>query len=106
MMSVENNQTILEGMEEGEVPEDYLFELIETELQVMLELDHPNIVDLHQVVYDNKFINIVTELVNGVTLTDLITPHMPENEDIVPINEEFCKILLYQCLLALNYLHS
>ena len=53
---------------------DNFFQNIESELQVIMSLDHPNIIKLHQVVYDNKFINIVTEMVRGITLTDLLSP--------------------------------
>jgi serine/threonine protein kinase len=66
-----------------------------------MSLDHPNIIKLHQVVYDNKFINIITEMVRGVTLTDLLSPGMPQNDDIVPVNEEFAKNIMYQSTVAL-----
>ena len=35
-------------------------------------MDHPNIVKFNQCFYDNHYINIVMELVNGKTLTDYI----------------------------------
>ena len=37
-----------------------------------MNMDHPNIVKFYQVVYDNNYVNIVMELVNGIPLTDYI----------------------------------
>ena len=47
------------------------------------------------------------ELVNGITLTNLMTRgDSSENATLKPISEELCKIIMYQCTVALIYLHS
>jgi len=35
-------------------------------------MDHPNIAKFTQCIYDNYYINIVMELVKGITLTEYI----------------------------------
>jgi serine/threonine protein kinase len=49
-----------------------MIKLLETEIRVVMEMDHPNIVKFYQCVYDNDRINIVMELVKGIPLSDLI----------------------------------
>jgi serine/threonine protein kinase len=56
--------------------------LLNQEINIVLHMDHPNIVKFYQCVYDNEYINIVMELVNGKTLSDFIleqkTGRIPE----------------------------
>ena len=52
-----------------------MIKLLETEIRVVMEMDHPNIVKFYQCVYDNDRINIVMELVKGIPLSDLIIQH-------------------------------
>lgn len=35
-------------------------------------MDHPNIVQFYQCMYDNNYINIVMELVRGIPLSDYL----------------------------------
>ena len=46
--------------------------LLNQEINVVLKMDHPNIVKFYQCVYDNDYINIVMEHINGKTLSDYI----------------------------------
>ena len=39
-------------------------------------MDHPGIVKFYQCMYDNKYINIVMELVKGKTLSDYMEQDM------------------------------
>ena len=52
--------------------EQMMQELLNSEIQIVLEMDHPNIVKFYQCVYDNKYVNIVMELVKGTTLSDYL----------------------------------
>ena len=62
---------------------------------------------MHQVVYDNKYINIVMELVEGRPLSELLARGaIDKAKEYHPIDEELCKIIMYQCTVALVYLHS
>ena len=57
-------------------------ELLESEIQIILHMDHPNIVKLYQCCYDNTYINLVMELVTGENLQDYIIRKgkLPEKE--------------------------
>ena len=46
--------------------------LLQSEIQVIIEMDHPNIIKFYQCVYDNNYVNIVMELVKGMNLADYI----------------------------------
>ena len=39
---------------------------------ILIHMDHPNITQLYQCVYDNTYINIVMELVKGQPLSDVV----------------------------------
>lgn len=49
--------------------------MLNQEINVILKMDHPNIVKFYQCVYDNQYINIVMECINGKTLSDYIQEH-------------------------------
>lgn len=38
-------------------------------------MDHPNIAKYYKVLYDNSFINIVMEYINGQPISDVIMDH-------------------------------
>lgn len=60
-----------EDEEEGMSPTQ-MMKLLETEIRVVMEMDHPNIVKFYQCVYDNQYINIIMELVRGIPLLDYL----------------------------------
>ena len=62
-------------------------------------MDHPNIVKFYSCQYDNKYINIVMELVNGMPLSDYLLM-----KKIIP--EDECKLILYHVMCAIKYFHS
>jgi serine/threonine protein kinase len=78
--------------------EEQMQELLESEIQIILQMDHPNIVRLYQCCYDNTYINIVMELVKGEPLSDYLIKmkRIPEKE---------CKIILYHVMCAIKYFH-
>ena len=45
-------------------------------------MDHPNIIKFYQCVYDNDYVNIVMELVEGVPLSNYLIARrrIPEDE--------------------------
>ena len=57
---------------DDELDIEEMAQLLTTEIRVVMEMDHPNIVKFYQCVYDNSYINIVMELVRGIPLSDLI----------------------------------
>lgn len=58
-----------------------MIELLQTEIRVVMDMDHPNIVKFYQCVYDNEKVNIVMELVKGIPLSDLIIQRGRLTED-------------------------
>jgi serine/threonine protein kinase len=56
--------------------------LLQSEIQVIIEMDHPNVIKFYQCVYDNRYVNIVMELVKGKTLAEYIIERqrLPERE--------------------------
>lgn len=75
--------------------------MLQSEIQVVMEMDHPCIVKFYQCVYDNMYINIVMELVNGMTLSDYI-----EQQPGKSVSEDKSQIILRQVLHAIKYFHS
>jgi hypothetical protein len=55
-----------------EVDEAQMVELLQQEIQVVMGMDHPNIVKFYQCVYDNQYLNITMELVRGKPLSDYL----------------------------------
>mmetsp|Transcript_39304 Transcript_39304/g.60030 ORF Transcript_39304/g.60030 Transcript_39304/m.60030 type:complete len:115 (+) Transcript_39304:336-680(+) len=64
-----------------EFDEKVMQKLLETEIQVVMDMDHPNIVKFYQCVYDNAYINIVMELIKGTTLSDFLEKKKRVSED-------------------------
>ena len=62
-----------------------------TEIEVLKQLDHPNIVRLYDVYEDQKYICLVMELMNGEDLFQYL-----QKENIIPENKarEIIKILI------------
>ena len=71
-------------------------ELLEEEISVLMNLDHPNIVKFYQCVYDNNYINIVMELVRGEPLGDYLIERGR-------LSEEDAQIIMYELVSAINY---
>lgn len=74
-------------------------ELLQSEIQVVMDVDHPNIVKFYQCVYDNKYINIVMELVEGQPLSN----YLIQNEKLP---EKHCQVIMRQFMHAIKYVHS
>lgn len=69
------------------------------ELMILMELDHPNIVQFYEAYEDSKHFYIVMEYLAGQNLLDKIGG-MPSYD------ENFVRTVLFQVLSAINYLHS
>jgi len=69
------------------------------EIQVLKELDHPNIIKIFEYYVDNKNHYIITELLTGGELYETIVK-------CHKFNEKKAAFILKQILSALNYLHS
>ena len=75
-------------------------QLLQDEIQIVLEMDHPNIVKFHSCCYDNNYINIVMELIEGKSLTEFMVLKGGR------IDENSAKMILFQVMCAIKYYHS
>ena len=69
------------------------------EIQVLKELEHPNIIKIFEYYIDNKYHYIITELLTGGELYESILKFQK-------FNEKKAAYIMKQILSALNYLHS
>ena len=91
-MKIINNENIIE---QGQIlNHDFL-----KEIEVLKELEHPNIIKIIEYYIDNKNHYIITELINGGELFDSIIKFKK-------FNEKKAAYIMKQILSALNYLHS
>ena len=69
------------------------------EIQVLRELEHPNIIKIFEYYIDNRYHYIITELLTGGELYEAILKFQK-------FNEKKAAYIMKQILSALNYLHS
>lgn len=81
------------------IGEEQMQELLESEIQIILKMDHPNIVKLYQCCYDNRYINIVMEYIHGEPLSDFLI-----RKKTIP--EDDCKTILRHVMAAIKYFHQ
>lgn len=74
-------------------------EAFQNELMVLNKLDHPNILRLHEIFVEDTKYSLVTELIEGHDLFDVITTK--DN-----FSEKEAKKIIFQILKALAYVHS
>ena len=79
--------------------------LVETEVELMKQLNHPNILRLYEVYYEqDTTIYLVTELCNGGSLFDRLVYHSRNLKR--PMSERQSARYIQQCLQALSYCHG
>lgn len=61
-----------------------------------MNMDHPNIVKFYQCVYDNNYMNIVMELIDGIPLSNFVV-------DKGSLSEEETRVIMYDILCAMKY---
>jgi len=85
-------------IKKDKVDEAYLRSL-NTEISILKQLDHPNIVKLYEIYQDTKNIYLITEFLGGGELFDLIlkTKHF---------NENIAARIMKQVFSAVGYCHS
>lgn len=69
------------------------------EIKILMETDHPNIIKIYNYYQDEINIYIITELVSGGELYEMIS-------DWVEFSEKKAGYIMYQLLSAVSYLHS
>ena len=91
-MKIIKNTTVTDNS--GEANKKFL-----KEIQVLRELEHPNIIKIFEYYIDNKYHYIITELLTGGELYETIVKFQK-------FNENKAAYIMKQILSALNYLHS
>ena len=88
-----------ESKDFDEYDEEQIQDMLEAELQVLMNMDHPNIVKFYQCMYDNNYINIVMELVRGIPLSDYLIERgrIPEDQS---------QVIIYDIMCAMKYYHQ
>mmetsp|Transcript_32711 Transcript_32711/g.5950 ORF Transcript_32711/g.5950 Transcript_32711/m.5950 type:complete len:99 (-) Transcript_32711:1031-1327(-) len=74
-------------------------ELLLREVNILREVDHPNIVKLYEIYEDRNYIYMVMELCEGGELFDMLI-------DTGVFTEDKAYKVVRQMLLAVNYLHD
>ena len=73
-----------------------------TEISILKELRHPNIVGIYEALEDERFVYIVQEFVDGKSLAEL----RDDPRSYAAINEETVRLWMLDVADALAYLHS
>jgi len=69
------------------------------EIQILIQIDHPNIIKIYEYFQDETYFYVITEFVSGGELYDTISKWKNFNEDKAAY-------IMRQLLSAVNYLHS
>ena len=94
-MKIIKNDSIIDNLDNEQIIDQNFFK----EIEVLKELEHPNIVKIFEYYIDNKNHYIITELLNGGDLFETIVKFRK-------FNEIKAAYIMKQILSALNYLHS
>ena len=80
---------------------NYEFKLIKSEVSILSELDHPNIVKYFETYEDEHYIHIVMDYLKGDDLYKIISV-----KEYTGFDEKDMSIIIYQLLKALIFIHS
>ncbi|CAG9310554.1 unnamed protein product [Blepharisma stoltei] len=78
---------------------DEVREKLNEEVEILKELDHPNIIKIYEIIEDDSSLNIVTELCEGQELFNKIV-------ECKPFSETQAAIIMYQILSGLIMAHQ
>lgn len=81
----------------------YYLRKLHTEISILKEVDHPNIIKLHEVFFGRRSVYLVTDLCRGGELFELLSSG--KNQGFV-FREDRAASLLRDMLRAVKYLHS
>jgi calcium-dependent protein kinase len=81
----------------------YYLRKLHTEIAILKEVDHPNIIKLHEVFFGRRSVYLVTDLCRGGELFELLSSG--KNQGFV-FREDRAASLLRDMLRAVRYLHS
>ena len=76
---------------------------LKSEIQILIKLDHPNIIKLYEIYENDNYIYLVMELCTGGELFDRI---IQKTEQGKTFTEKEVANIFYQMMSAINYCHS
>ena len=76
------------------------------EIEIMKRVNHRNILKLKEVIYTQKEILIIMELVNGISLRDYYNKQIRNQENLSEQKERVLKHFFTQIFSAMSYLHK
>ena len=77
---------------------------LDNEINILKEIDHPNIIKLYEVRETTQYYYLVMEFCNGGGLSDCLEEYKKKNRK--PFPEEVVQYLMKQIIGAMNYLHG
>ena len=77
---------------------------LDNEINILKEIDHPNIIKLYEVQETTQYYYLVMELCNGGGLSTCLEDHIKKTKK--PFPEEVVQYLMRQIVSGLNYLHK
>jgi len=77
---------------------------LDNEINILKEIDHPNIIKLYEVKETTQYYYLVMELCNGGGLSDCLEDYQKKYKK--PFPEEIVQYLMKQIVSAINYLHK
>ena len=77
---------------------------LDNEINILKEIDHPNIIKLIEVQDTSKFYYLVMELCNGGGLSECLDEYQKKYKK--PFSEEIVQYLMKQIVSGINYLHK
>ena len=77
---------------------------LDNEINILKEVDHPNIIKLYEVQETTQYYYLVMELCNGGGLSTCLEDHIKKTKK--PFPEEVVQYLMRQIVSGLNYLHK
>jgi serine/threonine protein kinase len=78
---------------------------LDNEINILKEINHPNIVKLYDIKDTSQYIYLVTEYCNGGGLSDCLEEYQQKNKN-KPFPETIVQYLMKQIVSALSYLHN
>ena len=79
---------------------------ISKEIEILKKLNHPNIVKLYDVIYTDKYILLIQELVNGISLRNFYDSEIRNQENISDRKLQILNSILNQILSAFDHIHK
>lgn len=83
---------------------DYLLKCLDKEIELLTELDHPNIVKFYEKLKDDKNYYLIMEYCNGGNLNEILKKYKQKYNDSFSL--DITQYLMRQIISSIDYIHS